>query len=197
MNASGADLDFVKKEILFFMDKIFQFSFAYLGAILATLASVKFDVLKSISELFSVSAGYMFSALVMSVNFVYLVIASSCQFAVQKRGYFILRRAAPGIELARWEEFLRGKQLGYSTVSWNVDNLFGVVTYLLVLAFSAILCVFGWRQACGSYRAILTMLAFFHLIPVWSLYQLFRLNVDCVAEIQRHALQSESLTEEE
>jgi hypothetical protein len=65
----------VKTEITFFMEKLFQFSFVYIGSIFAVLAGTKSDLIQDLSKTTGLSSLLLISMALLLLNLIYLVIA--------------------------------------------------------------------------------------------------------------------------
>lgn len=141
-----ASLESVKTEIAFFMEKGFQFSFVYVGAVFAAVATLN---VSTITKIFGMPDNQLILFIVpalLLLNFLYLVVASSCLFAILKRGYFILANGQSlekdGVTEVAWEKFVRqgtDKQTQqFGSISWNIDNYYTVVVCLLIAALSVV-----------------------------------------------------------
>jgi len=166
------NLQSIKGEILFFMEKVFQFSFVYIGALFAVLASSKLEIGEALAEKLTVSSLYLGLNAFLLLNLVYLVLSCSCLFAILKRGHFILvhYRSATDEPLVRWEKYARKSPVGFRKITWNIDNYY--VVLLLVLVFigsGAALCLFWNDLGKDDPRLLPAILLVSHLIPVWAL----------------------------
>ncbi len=172
----------VKNEITFFMEKVFQFSFVYIGSLFAIAAGTKSDVIKDLSESWRVGPFVVVAIGLLLLNLMYLVIACSCIFAVLKRGYFILIYGGPeqNDALPEWEAFLRAKREHFGYLSWNVDNYYLVVLYTLILMMSILLFCYGVINSNGLIRASILALGCMHAIPMWALIKTGKLNAACI-----------------
>jgi hypothetical protein len=168
----------VKDEIRFFMDKSFQASFAYIGALVAAAYSVKLDVLSETSTLIGISSSVILSSILLLANFIFLTVNLGCIFAVIKRGIFIVASAErdSASSVAEWEVFLQLKAAGLGFVAWNTDNLYLTPIVMVVVLLSFL--IFGLELLSGVKRIevfVLTVPMALHLWPAWSLSQLLRL----------------------
>jgi hypothetical protein len=187
-NTSPSHILAVKSEITFFMEKVFQFSFVYIGSLFAILAGTKTDVIKDLSAAARVPPLLLIATAILLLNLVYLVIATSCTFAILKRGYFILLYggAEERDALPRWEAFLRAKNKSFGYLSWNVDNYYLVLIYLIVFVISVCLFICAFINSDALFRGILIGLACLHLVPAWALVETEKLDRACaVAGSQR------------
>ena len=192
---SNANLDSVKNEIRFFMDKSFAVSFGYIGAIVALLAAVKFKVLEDAATSMHADEWSLLCGGVLVVNTVYLTVASSFLFAILKRGYFILKNtpASTGSEVdldREWEVFVRkpGAELFEShkmnMFAWNCDNFYMVPIFILIIAISVGAVAYPWYSGDPLLvRAITsTLFAFNLLLPGAVCVATWHLNIACRKE---------------
>jgi hypothetical protein len=177
----------IKDEIRFFMDKSFQSSFAYIGALVAAVFSINLSTTQSISSFLSINQYILFSFVILLANFIFLTVNIGCIFAVVKRGIFIVasfeqRASNPEVE---WETFLRTKAGRLGWLAWNTDNFYLVPIVLVVAGLS--LAIFGAelriliaaveKPKPAEYLLLVVPLAL-HVWPAWSFWQLGRLMQD-------------------
>jgi hypothetical protein len=179
--ATIANIQAVKSEITFFMEKVFQFSFVYIGSLFAILAGTKTETIKDLAAAAATSPLLVIAAAILLLNLVYLVIATSCTFAVLKRGYFILLYGGSEERdaLPRWESFLRSTNTGFGYLSWNVDNHYLVLIFMMVFTISVSLFVYVFNNSGGSFKGIVTVLAGLHAVPLWALVETRKLDQAC------------------
>jgi hypothetical protein len=176
----------IKTEITFFMDKLFQSSFVYVGALFATLATIRLDGSAAIGALLGVSPRVIVVVAVLLANLVFLVLACSCTFAVLKRGMFIIEydESNASAHSVLWEAFVRRTRLGWGELSWNVDNYYVAVLGIVVFGVSLALGVIGLRNPVSDERWIVAILLALHVLPLWMLWQVARMNAACRRVIQ-------------
>jgi hypothetical protein len=102
-------------------------------------------------------------------NVLYLTFASSCLYAVLKRGYFILRcpwGADPILQA--WEIQLRSPAPKVDRVTWNVDNYYMVVFFVMILttSFIAVASVFRDGSVDTFAKGVTGLMALLHAIPL-------------------------------
>lgn len=186
---NSESLQIIKSEITFFMDKSFQFSFVYVGAVFAGIASIKLDVIDTWAIKLHTTAETLLTILILLLNLVYLILASSCIFAILKRGYFFLAHSdqQPEGPLVVWEKFVRKATGSFSTLGWNVDNYYVGVIWFFIFALSMCGFFYGILNATGTSVIVLSVLMALHGIPVWCLVQTAKLNRACRAKIAERA----------
>lgn len=149
-----ANLVSIKSEILFFMEKIFQFSFLYIGALFA-VASGKLDLGKALADALGVTPQYLALNVFLLLNLVYLIFSCSCIFATLKRGYFILENYSNSKDpLVQWEKSTRNNPEKFRRIYWSIDNSYVACLFSIVALGS--LCAFVW--ACIQYDYICIIL---------------------------------------
>lgn len=183
---SDGGLDLIKQDMLFYLDKTFQFSFVYVGAVFAVLAGAQSSVVNKLAFSFNIAHGDLIvPAAILLLNLLYLTLAMSCAHAILKRAYFMLdyRNATTVSDkvLNEWERFTRNPVNGFKVVTWNVDNYFPIAVYGMILFLSVFLSVYclihgGWcfrLYACGVLflHGALCILA---ARPTWHLATLCR-----------------------
>lgn len=156
--------DFVKDEIRFFMEKSFQVSFGYIGALIAIVATVKLDALDALARQLGMTTGLVVSVLILAMNGLYLTIAIACLFAILKRGYFILDNAPSATTAesdlhSKWETYVRSysKDLfalrPLNHVAWNLDNYFMLPIFVLIMLVSVAAAFYPWVvESCLWFR---------------------------------------------
>jgi hypothetical protein len=194
---SDETLNSVKEEVRFFMEKTFQVSFGYAGALVALGASVKFDVLDGLEHATSLDKGVLLAGAVLVVNNVYLTLAVACLFAILKRGYFILATTASTTDRVRsvhrdWEIYVRstGNRLfgsaSLNKLAWNVDNYYMLPLFLFIEIASVVCTAYTWRVDCPAWvrAAILALLVMNIVIPGAAAWATYRLDTLCRENIQ-------------
>ncbi|PKL48544.1 MAG: hypothetical protein CVV39_04250 [Planctomycetes bacterium HGW-Planctomycetes-1] len=185
-------LEPIRTEISFFMDKSFQFSFVYIGALFAIIAGAKLEIIKEIANIFfdcNVRLVIVLSALIL--NFAYLMLSSSCLFAMVKRAYFILNTNTNNSVVKNWEIFTRKSKNGFGIIRWNIDNYFFVVILLVALTSSIVLFCIGFNGSNYNIKATLICILMFYAFPIWCLIEGQRLNNEChkiIKEIEEKKL---------
>lgn len=184
---ANSELDALKTEILFFMDKIFQSSFAYLGAIAVSILTANLSVITEIEKLSGIDKSVLIAYVLLFANAIYLIFAASCSFAIIKRGLFILRHRDRTSALSNWEAFVRRAEPSFSHFSWNVDNYYVGIFFFVIFASS--ICLAGYARAYAPPQIALWAELYFwsvifaHVIPIWSLFQIGKLIRLCQNEI--------------
>jgi hypothetical protein len=181
--------DPIKDEMRFFMDKGFQASFGYLTAMLAFLAVSNTQFIQALADTIHTSLSGLLSLVTLLLNLTYLIIACTCLFAILKRGLFIILHAQNSAGAA-WEKFVREPVMPMSNgrfkaLTWNIDNYY--MAPLLVLIFSVsvgagIIGVFSKDSHIG-YRILAGLLLLLHIIPLYMLWGLAKMNTVCRASI--------------
>lgn len=181
----------IKTEIMFFMDKMFQFSFIYLGAIFASIAGTNLGLYNILSSNLNVPKSALLLLAILALNFIYLILSLSCSFAILKRGLFILQKRKKDSTheniLIDWEEFVRFKRFNLSTVTWNLDNFYVIILISICYLFSFYLIIWG---ICTFYCENAYMLwalifvALFYLLLIFVFRALYHLNTHCRAIIK-------------
>jgi hypothetical protein len=176
----------IKSEVRFFMDKSFQSSFAYIGALVAAIFSLKLDP-GTVSKFTSADPSLLLSSIVLLTNFIFLTVNIGCSFAVVKRGMFIVASSEQGTSNpdVEWETFLRTKAGRLGWFGWNTDNFYLVPIVVVVVVLS--IAIFGSElptllsaRACvrtQEYLLLMIPMAL-HAWPAWSSWQLVRLMQD-------------------
>lgn len=174
---NNGELDTIKSDMTFYLDKMFQFSFVYVAAVFAALAGTKVRVVCEISKLFSVNELVIVFAGILLLNLLYLTLAGSCGFAVLKRVDFILAYGNSlgngGNALVGWERFTRGRKGLIRSILWNIDNHFTALIYFVVATLSFPLFKYCWcHSKCDSnIHFFLIFLGVLYLVPVIALLQ--------------------------
>lgn len=154
---SDDPIAFVRDEIRFFMDRSFQVSYGYIGALLGLAASAHSDFAHGLAMGSGTSVGSIVALAVLILNGIYLTVGMSCSFAVLKRAYFILRFTAPdnGTQLRMylaWERFVRQPPPRRSTLArlrpvvWNIDNYYMTPVFVTVLSLSVCAAFYSWHE---------------------------------------------------
>jgi hypothetical protein len=176
----------IKSEVRFFMDKSFQSSFAYIGALVAAIFSLKLDP-DTVSRFTSVNPSLLLSSIILLTNFIFLTVNIGCSFAVVKRGMFIVASFEQGASNpdVEWETFLRTKAGRLGWFGWNTDNFYLVPIVVVVVVLSIV--IFGSElptlsaAAAGARTQAYILLIFpmaLHAWPAWSSWQLVQLMQD-------------------
>ncbi|MBE9582557.1 MAG: hypothetical protein IMF18_13210 [Proteobacteria bacterium] len=177
--------EFIRDEIKFFMEKAFQFAYIYIGSAFAILAGGKLDVFKGLAAAAGSGTDVIMVLGLLVLNLAYLILASSCLFAVLKRGYFILIQGerSCGSPVLEWERFVRIPATLPRRIDWNVDNYFMGVLYGLVWASSLALLVYAVQNSHGGMRWCAIGLGLLYCIPMWNTLNTVRLNGICRDEV--------------
>lgn len=133
------DFDAIKAEIAFFMEKMFQISLSYSGAIVALGAAIHLDIGGDIERVLGVHPAVTFVAVLLGLNALYLTLALGTLFAVFKRGLFLIEFLDGAAINRRWEIFTRRRNGDGSVlerVFWNADMYFVVFLFGIVIAIS-------------------------------------------------------------
>jgi hypothetical protein len=178
---SDDSLESIKGEIGFFMDKLFQSSFVYVGALFAALASTSLEATTALAAALGTTPGAILVIVTLSANLVFLVLACSCTFAILKRGMFIIESGmeATRSHLVRWETFVRRTDRSWGDLSWNVDNYYVGILVVLVFGSSIMVGIAGSKVLAGGAQGVTWVLLILHLVPMWMLWQVARINVAC------------------
>lgn len=176
------DLEPIKDEIAFFTEKTFQFSFVYVGALFATIAGTNLDFIQAVAKQLNSTPAAITGLAIVILNLIYLIVACSNGFAVLKRGYFIILNHGnlkQNVVLIEWERFIRQKTASFGNIGWNVDNYYVVAIYVVAFTISVFFTIFGLMYTGGFLWSLFTVAAIAHLVPVWALIQLAKLNSVC------------------
>ena len=179
---ASTDLGFIKDEIAFYMEKLFQFSYAYVGAIVVVIAGSNADILKNLSNIFESKTEIIISAIIIFLNLVYLIIACSSTYAILKRGYFILSQSdTEGLELyINWERFNRRKGIKkIKNIYWNIDNYYTLFIFVICFVFSVVLFTTVINSSSGGVSIFLWASIVGHIIPILAVIQIFKLVKIC------------------
>jgi hypothetical protein len=179
---------FVTDEIRFYMEKAFQVSFGYGGALVALIAAAKLEVFKDLAP--SYSTEYLLATTVLLLNVLYLALVTGCLFAILKRGYFILRQCSREESEQKlhleWEMFFRGSDDVRVTAAfmnrhaWNIDNYYLVPILVLIAVISGFASYHSWKAGTSTDAHVITaVLIVLHVIPAASLYFTHQLDVLC------------------
>ncbi len=121
-------------------------------------------------------------AAILLLNLIYLIVTASCGFAIIKRGYFlILEQSKYGKDntFVTWEIFVRASTAGFGNISWNVDNYYVILIYAISFLLSVALFIYGLSISQGIVKGIIIGIFISHIIPVWSIAQVGRLDKLC------------------
>ena len=181
----GTSLPLIKNEITFYMEKMFQFSFIYIGIVFATLAGANLDFMSAIASQLGSTAGLITISAILLLNLTYLTLSTACMFAILKRGYFILAHASDKSDaLIRWEVFMRVRPKQFGTVGWNIDNGFLALIFVFTLGASLTLGIFGFIHSNGMTSSLLVGgLLGLHLVPMLAAWQVLKLHKACQQSI--------------
>ena len=190
-----------RDEIKLFTEKAFQGSFGYFALLIALLALSKTSSLADVAASMGLRARGLISLMVLGVNLFYFVLLVSCLFAILKRGYFILASGRASAD-HRWELFSRfpppedeptaGSLVAYRTVQWNIDNYYMIPVVLFIVLGSIWASVVGFGSTSGLAFGVVVLLACFHIVPLWMLWSVGRLNQECrtlVRSLQKRTLE--------
>jgi len=172
-------LDLIKNEIVFFMEKSFQFSFVYVGAVFAVLATTKFELVDRLAQQLAVKPASVILVSLLVLNLIYITLASSCIFAILKRGHFILSQGGHTKlqALVKWEKFLRKSPDKFGRLRWNIDNYFMWSTYGLVLMLTFGAVTYAAVRTCWQTKVVAFSLGALQVVAVLILAaSLKRLN---------------------
>ncbi len=165
-------LDRVKGEISFFMEKTFQISFGYLGALVALVAASGLDVVSAAAEALGTTTAPLLCSGVLVLNAVYLALASGTLFATLKRGLYLMIHD-PGGAHFRWERFVRESHRSpfgtgrLGSVAWNLDNYYMVPLFGLIVVVSIASAFVGLHESARAVDAAIVLLAAAgHAIPL-------------------------------
>jgi hypothetical protein len=193
----GDDLTHVKAEIIFFMDKIFQVSFAYFAAVFAFLVLSESDTLLQLSVAIHGRVRDLIALAILAFNLTYTVIAFACLYAVLKRGLFILRDfATPTNSFNAWERFLRSPahappRSWIRALTWNMDNyymipLFVAIPLVSVLAFTVAIL----SPSVGVWVLAVALMSI-HLLPGAMLWNIWKLSRECSALAEKQLVRGD------
>jgi hypothetical protein len=171
-----------RDEIKLYMEKGFQASFGYFAALLAVLALGNSSYTTDFAKYLNINAADILLIFVLVTNLFYLILLTSCLFAILKRGLFILSDHH-AVE-REWEVFARDPSTfkvwqDKNKIAWNIDNLFMVPVFLLIGIISVWAFVLGWQSTSVPVRWIAIFVAVLHLFPIWMLFSLSVLNSEC------------------
>lgn len=176
LGTGSAGLDRVKEEAAFFMEKTFQVSFGYLGALVALVGAAGLDVVSAAADRLHLSVTALFCCGVLIVNLVYLALAAGLLFATVKRGLFLVMASDSHDGHHAWEFFLRRGsddlfltgQFGHTT--WNIDNFYMAPLFALIFAVSLLAAGIGLESA-DSLHGVLAIgiPSALHLLPLLML----------------------------
>lgn len=131
------------------MEKTFQVSFGYLGALVALVGAAGLDVISAAADRLHLSVTALFCCGVLVVNLVYLALAAGLLFATLKRGLFLVLASDSHDGHHAWELFLRrgsdhpsfaGR---FAHVTWNIDNFYMAPLFSLILVVSFLVAGIG------------------------------------------------------
>ena len=174
----------VKDEIRFFLEKSFQVSFAYAGALAVTALSARLDVIRDLSQTTGLARSVILAFLILVNNAVYLSISLACSFALVKRGMFVLASDAGEADeiLREWEKFLRMPAAGFGKTAWNIDSYYlAPVDFVVAMASFTIFPLTLYRVLTHDMLdvplqlAVLVVPIVLHVWPGWCFAQLVRL----------------------
>ena len=169
------NLGLIKKEITFFMDKMFQFTFVYVGAVIAMVAGTKAEFIKTIASQLKIEPTMFVITAILLINLLYFILVASWSFAIINRGYFILtyRDEDRNDVLIIWEIFVRRSERGFGRINWNIDNYYILISMAVVLLSSALLFYLGFQGSTGTVwtKVGLVFILILHATPSWILTQ--------------------------
>jgi len=188
----------VRDEIRFFMDKGYQVSFGYFGALAALIAATKLQATTDVAATLGFPVGMLLAIAIVLLNVLYLSVAGGCLFGVLKRGYFILTNAGDAVDRevlvkAEWEVFVRSVRerlfanAFLDDMAWNVDNYYMVPILTFIVGVSVAALVYAWlADASTMARAVTVGLALLHLLPIATLMAVARLDGVCRKYVAAH-----------
>ena len=179
---NNSTLEPIKNEITFFMEKTFQFSFVYIAALFATIAGGNADIIKEIASILGSNTLTITIAAILLLNLIYLIVTASCGFAIIKRGCFLIleqNNFGKDNTFITWEIFVRTGVGGFGNISWNVDNYYVILIYAISLLLSVGLFIYDFSISQGIVKGIIVGIFTLHIIPIWSIAQIGRLDKMC------------------
>lgn len=186
-----AGLDRVKGEAAFFMEKTFQVSFGYLGALIALVGAASLDVAAAVAAKLGLSVTALLCCGVLVVNVVYLALAAGLLFATVKRGLFLVLASDEGNGHHAWEYFLRqgGASRGggrLQRAAWNLDNFYMAPLFILIFLVSALAAVVGIDSA-GNLRGTFAVgiATALHVLPLAMLLATAKMTRELEGSLDR------------
>lgn len=178
---SKDELGTIRGDMTFYLDKMFQFSFVYIAAVFAALAGAKATVVSEMSKTFCLNRLLIVFAAILLLNLLYLTLAGACGLAVLKRAYFILTHGNElsdgGNALVGWEKFTR-KSDKFPWLTWNMDNIFTVMVYIVVVVLSVFLVIYCLCRSKEdhAYHTFIIILTALYIVPAIAILQTFCLG---------------------
>jgi hypothetical protein len=193
--------DIVYREIQFFMEKAFHFSYLYLAAIFALVAGMGTTSVQFIAQNIKTTPVILICISVLAMDILYLVAASGCLFSVLKRGLFILDIADANQSMKEWEGFRRRMARGgLGKLGWNVDNYFMLAMFATCFAISFIAAYKGikeaWPTPSNSSQLmfwVLMALSISHIAPLSMLWAVKWIESKCRARLKTAHLELTSM----
>jgi hypothetical protein len=172
-----------RDEIKLFMEKAFQMSFGYFAALVAFLALSRTTYLADIALVSGTTTTRLLGLAVLVTNLFYLIVLTSCLFAILKRGLFILSSDRTSSEHG-WEVFARnpstfGVWQNGGLIEWNIDNYYMFPIIFVIVAVSIFTAYLGLASGSGYVRWAAVIALTLHALPGWMLYALYKLNAEC------------------
>jgi hypothetical protein len=176
---SAESLARVKDEIGFFMEKTFQISFGYLGAMVALAAASSLDAADAIADDLGVGTTALFCTAILVVNAVYLSLASGTLFATIKRGLYLIQQDPDAVGHKHWETFVRRSEYQHvfrpkfmGSAAWNIDNFYMLPLFALIGVVSIAVAVVGLVEASDTAAAVAVSAGVaLHALPLGMLVQ--------------------------
>jgi hypothetical protein len=174
---SPESLDRVKGEITFFMEKTFQISFGYFGALVALGAASGLDASAAVASELGIGTAVLFCTAILLFNAVYLSLASGTLFATIKRGLFLIKMDPNALGHRQWETFVRSsgdetmfRPRALAFAAWNLDNFYMTPLFALIGLVSVVTAIVGIREADGALgQAVLLLAVTIHIVPLGML----------------------------
>lgn len=174
---SGESLARVKDEIAFFMEKTFQITFGYLGALIALAVASGLDAGTAVAKELGLGTAPLFCTGVLLLNAMYLSLAAGTLFATIKRGLFLITQDPGSLGHRRWESFVRQSDehspfgsgpRGF--IAWNLDNFYMTPLFAMIGVVSVVIAIIGVREADGVLAHTIVLLAVAaHALPIAAL----------------------------
>jgi hypothetical protein len=180
-----------RDEIKSYMDKSFQASFGYFAAIFAFLTLG--DTLSKAPYFVGLQSIDVISVAILLTSLSYLILISSCLFAIQKRIYFILC-TGPSYDY-EWEVFSQEptaidcqsthvKQTSWVTkkerdLSWKFDSYFVAPFLFIICAIAGFAIIKGCESSSKYIISVTSVLTVAYILPAWMIARIRILNSKC------------------
>ena len=183
----------VKDEITFFMEKTFQISFGYLGALIALAAASGLDASRAVARELGLGTAPLFCTGVLLLNALYLSLAAGTLFATIKRGLYLIQQDPGALGHRRWETYVRRsdddspfRPGALAFYAWNLDNFYMTPLFVLIAVVSVVTAVIGVREADSALAATTVLLAAgMHAVPLAALAITGKLAAHATAAVDR------------